>query len=123
MTQMRNSLLILLMFTLLSCASNVKSLKDTPGTATSRDALETARQYVKNNDFRRAVKYYDLILTSYTNDTKECSWALYEKSYCFLKLNRKDAALAGFRNLRSKYGDEGPGILAAKMLEKLQPDK
>jgi outer membrane protein assembly factor BamD (BamD/ComL family) len=87
---------------------------------TSRDALENGRKFLKNGKYRQAIKYYDIILTKFKEEKKEAAWALYERSYCYFKLGKKEMAVKGFESVRTLYPDQtGPVVLAEKMIAKI----
>jgi outer membrane protein assembly factor BamD (BamD/ComL family) len=90
-------------------------------TDTPREALETARLFLKQAKYAKAVVYYDVILTRFKESKAEAAWALYEKSYCLYKMRKYALALQGFRSIRVLYPDEmGPLTLGEKMIAKIE---
>ena len=89
---------------------------------TARNTLETARMFMKAGKYMKAIEYYDLLLEKYkdSKNDQECSWGLYEKSYCYYKLKKYVFATKGFESIKTKYPDAaGPISLAEKMLAKM----
>ena len=90
-------------------------------TNTALDTLETARFFLKQARYARAVFYYDIILTRFKDNDREAAWALYEKSYCFYKMRKYKLALAGFKSIGQLYPDEtGPISLGEIMTGKIE---
>ena len=88
---------------------------------TPRDALETARFFLKQARYAKAIACYDVILTRFKDSNSEAAWALYERSYCLFKMRKFGPALRGFKSLRSLYPDEmGPLTLGEKMIAKIE---
>lgn len=90
-------------------------------TGSARETLETGRAFLKVDRFRDAITYYDMVLNRWPDQTREASWALYERAYCLYRLRRYDEALEGFRKVLSSYPDEaGPVALAQRMIPKTE---
>ena len=90
-------------------------------TNTPREALETARLFLKQARYAKAIVYYDVILTRFKDSKSEAAWALYEKSYCLYKMRKFGLAVRGFKSLRTLYPDEmGPLTLGEKMIAKIE---
>lgn len=88
---------------------------------TARNTLETARMFMKAGKYMKAIQYYDLLLDKFKDSEQECSWGLYEKSYCYYKLKKYTFATKGFESIKTKYpGATGPILLAEKMIAKME---
>lgn len=123
-----NKLLIVLFFVFLPLGSGlvVGQPVSSPSqkeilTDTARNTLETARMFMKVGKYLKAIQYYDLLLEKYPESKQECSWGLYEKSYCYYKLKKYTFATKGFESIKTKYPDAtGPISLAEKMIAKME---
>jgi tetratricopeptide (TPR) repeat protein len=99
------------------CAAFQRVPADAVKTGTARETLETARYFLKADQFRKASEYYETVLTRFPDQKRECAWALYERSYCLYRLKKYEEARQGFRNVIQTYPEEaGPVAMAEKML-------
>ena len=117
----RLALLFVPVFVLCWAAVPSGTAREELRTDTPRNTLETARLFLKQGRYSKAVGYYDILLTRFKESTSEAAWGLYEKSYCLYKLKKYGLALRGFKSIRQVYPDEmGPVILADKMIAKIE---
>ena len=115
----------LLLFFVTMCSRNTTvQIKTEKNITSARDALETARYYMKLSKFSKAIKFYNIVLTDYKDQKEEAAWALYEKAHCYYQLKKYTIALQTFKRVGIVYPEQyGPVKLSQKMIKKIEFSK
>lgn len=117
-------LFLILLFVTMCIRDTTVQVKSENNISSAREALETARYYMKLSKFSKAIIFYNIVLTKYKDQKEEASWALYEKAHCYYKLKKYTIALQTFKRVGLVYPEEyGPAKLAQKMIEKIEFSK
>jgi len=77
-----------------------------------------AKYYVKTGKYEAAIVYLDIVLTLY-NDLPVTGEALYQKGFCYEKLEDKEGAIGAYETVISDYPDTPGAKRAAERLKKL----
>lgn len=59
----------------------------------------------KNNFYRRAIEFYNIVIKRYPN-TIFSNRAFYKKAICYVKMNKKDLAVATFKKIPKYLGND-----------------
>lgn len=86
---------------------------------------EFAYEEFNNKNYKRAIKYYQIIVDRFDRETypKEVAWAYYEIGFCYYYMNKYEDAILYFDIVLNDFSILSPRILARKVLDDIYETK
>lgn len=106
-----------------SCASGPAVI---PPGLSAAEIFQRAQDASDRGDYTLAIRYYDIVPTSFPEDINHVTWASYEIAFLYHKMGKPAQALTLINQLLDRYDKEGdklppaPRVLAAKLKVRLQ---
>ena len=106
-----------------SCASGPVVI---PPGLSAAEIFQRAQDASDRGDYTLAIRYYDIVPTSFPDDISHVTWASYEIAFLYHKMGKPAQALTLINQLLDRYDKEGdklppaPRVLAAKLKIRLQ---
>jgi len=106
-----------------SCASGPVII---PPGLSAAEVFQRAQDASDRGDYLLAIRYYDIVPSSFPDDVNHVTWASYEIAFLYHKMGKPAQSLELITQLLDKYDKQGdrlppaPRILAVKLKARLE---
>lgn len=103
-------IIILAVLIIASCTSAPKEIDETLNPA---ELFQLAQEASNTKDYDTALKYYEIFIKNYSEDTQKLVEAEYEIAFIAFKRGETERAKILFEELLERYSGEGASVLPA----------